>query len=125
MNHKADIRAPHSESLPGLVRKEALAALVAVAAVSALAAVFDPPLEGPADAAGLPAQGVKAPWIFVGIQQMLRYLPAIVAGIVLPLAGLCAVALVPLIRGKPMLSKAIFFGLCVTALALTLWGYFS
>jgi hypothetical protein len=125
MDHKADIRAPRSGSMPDLVRKEAPAALVALVAVCALAAGFDPPMEAPADAAGLPAHGVKAPWIFVGIQQMLRYLPAIVAGIVLPLAALCAVAFVPFIRGIPLLSKAVFFGICLAAVVLTVWGYFA
>jgi hypothetical protein len=111
--------------VPDLVRKEALAALLALLAISALAAGLDPPLEGPADPGGLPAQGVKAPWIFVGIQQMLRHLPTFAAGIALPLAALCGIALLPFVRGKPILSKTIFFVICTAAVVLTLWGYFA
>jgi hypothetical protein len=125
MNKQPEIRSPLSGSMPDLVRKEALAALVALAAVSILAAGFDPPLEGPADATGLPSQGVKAPWIFVGIQQLLRYLPAIIAGVILPLAVLCGVAIIPFIRRKPLIIKTVFFTICATTVALTLWGYLA
>jgi hypothetical protein len=125
MNIQADIRSPRTGSLPDLVRKEALAALVALVAVSVLAAGLDPPLEGPADATGLPAQGVKAPWIFVGIQQLLRYVPAIIAGVVLPSAVLCGVAILPFIKRKPILVKTVFFTICAATVVLTLWGYLA
>jgi quinol-cytochrome oxidoreductase complex cytochrome b subunit len=93
---------------------------------------MDAPTGGPADPSGLPAENVKAPWIFVGIQQTLRYLPAVVAGVMLPLAALLIIALLPFVsfpsaskRGNSGIGAAIFFGLAIITLVFTVWGYFS
>jgi menaquinol-cytochrome c reductase cytochrome b/c subunit len=110
-------------SVPDLLRKEGLAALVALAAVGLLSALVDAPLEGPADPSGLAAEHVKAPWIFVGIQQMLRYFPPILAGIVIPLGVLLALALVPYAYGKRTLTRVVFFGVSAAVILLTVWGY--
>jgi len=109
--------------VPDLLRKEGLAALIALAAVGLLSALVDAPIEGPADASGLAAEHVKAPWIFVGIQQMLRFLPPIVAGVAIPLGILLALALIPYAYGKPALIRVAFFGVAATVIFLTVWGY--
>jgi hypothetical protein len=111
-------------SVPDLVRNEGLAALAAVAAVCVLSALLDAPVEGPADPSGIPAQTVKAPWIFLGIQQLLRYLPTILAGIVLPSAAIAALAVIPWISSdKRRLASGIFFTIVLLSGLLTLWGY--
>lgn len=103
-----------------------VAALVGLVALCILAAFIDAPIGGPADPAGLPAEHVKAPWIFVGIQQLLRYLPAIVAGVVFPLAALLIITLVPFSSSaRRRLSAAVFIFLTIATLVLTIWGYFS
>jgi len=119
---------PTITSAPDLVRKEVLAALGTLAAVCLVSAWFDAPIEGPADPHGIPAEHVKAPWIFVGIQQMLRWWPPWSAGVLVPGAALFVLALIPFVpqRGSARsLIAAIFFALVFVACALTLWGYLS
>jgi hypothetical protein len=117
---------PKTKSFPNLVRKEALAALVALALLAIISAVWDAPVSGPADPAGIPSTDVKAPWIFVGIQQTLRYLPPLFAGIILPFAAILAMALIPLMHGKQRKSAwLVFCSIVLASAVLTLWGYFS
>jgi quinol-cytochrome oxidoreductase complex cytochrome b subunit len=112
-------------SVPDLVRKEGLAALIALAAVGLLSVLADAPIEGPADPSGLATEHVKAPWIFVGIQQMLRYLPPILAGIAIPAGALLALALVPYAYRKRILTRVLFWGIVAAVVILTVWGYFA
>jgi hypothetical protein len=110
--------------VPNLVRKEALAALAAGALMCLLSAVLDAPLEGPADAGGIPSHTVKAPWIFLGIQQLLRFLPTGLAGIILPLTALAGLAVIPWVpSGKRGSAAALFFGIVLISSVLTLWGF--
>jgi hypothetical protein len=111
--------------VPDLLRKEGLAALIALAAVGLLSVLVDAPIEGPADPSGLAAENVKAPWIFVGIQQMLRYLPPILAGIAIPAAVLLALALIPYSCGNRILTRIVFWGIAGAVVVLTVWGYFA
>jgi quinol-cytochrome oxidoreductase complex cytochrome b subunit len=112
-------------SVPDLVRKEGLAALIALAAVGLLSVLTDAPIEGPADPSGLATEHVKAPWIFVGIQQMLRYLPPILAGIAIPVGVLLALALLPYAYRKRILTRVLFWGIVAAVVILTVWGYFA
>lgn len=117
---------PKTKSFPNLVRKEALAALLALALLAILSAVCDAPVSGPADPAGIPSTDVKAPWIFIGIQQTLRYLPPLFAGIILPFVAILAIALIPIMHGKQRKSAGlVFFCIVLASVVLTLWGYFS
>ena len=126
MTQNSTSQSPRIGSYPDLLRKEFVATLVSLAALCILAALIDAPVGGPADPAGLPAEHVKAPWIFVGIQQMLRYFPAIVAGVIFPVAALLIIALVPFSSSaRRRLCAAVFMFLTVTALVLTIWGYLS
>lgn len=103
-----------------------LAALLAFAVLGIVSALWDAPLSVPADPSGIPEHDVKAPWIFVGIQQMLRYFPPFVAGILLPLAATAALAAIPYLYFRQSFLISIIFGVTVIVLtALTLWGYFS
>lgn len=113
------------KSVPDLVRKEALAAVIALSAVCLLSALLDAPLQGPADPGGLAASDVKAPWIFVGIQQILKFLPALLAGVLLPLAAVLLVGAIPYLPERRGLRSLIFFGTALTVLILTIWGYLS
>ena len=114
-------------SVPHLVRREILAAFIALAVLGLVSALFNAPLQGPADPSGIPAEDVKAPWIFVGIQQALRYLPALIAGILLPLVAVAALAVTPFLpRETPFQRKALWtlvFGTVLVSLSLTVWGY--
>ena len=125
MNQESSNQVRRIRSVPDLLRKEGLAALIALAAVGLLSALVDAPLDGPADPSGLAAEHVKAPWIFVGIQQMLRYFPPILAGIAIPLGVLLALALVPYAYGKRTPTRVVFFGAAATVVVLTVWGYLA
>jgi hypothetical protein len=52
---------------------------------------FNAPLEGLADPTNTP-NPAKAPWYFLGLQEMLHYFPPVVAGVLIP--GLLVIALV-------------------------------
>lgn len=125
MNRVHRSNGPRIKSVPDLVRKEVLAAVVALAAVCLLSALLDAPLQGPADVGGLAASDVKAPWIFVGIQQVLKFLPALLAGVLLPLAAVMLVGVIPYLPEKRELRTIVFFGTALTVLVLTIWGYLS
>jgi menaquinol-cytochrome c reductase cytochrome b/c subunit len=114
------------KTFPDLVQKEAFAAIVAIAVVFLLSAALDAPIGGPADLSGIPAENVKAPWIFVGIQQMLRYFHAVIAGIVMPLVALLMLGALPFIFERRKLPvRLIFFAIILISLAVTIWGYFA
>jgi hypothetical protein len=70
-------------------------ALVAVEALSialvVTALLWDAPLEGLADPMHTP-NPAKAPWYFLGLQEMLHYFPPVVAGVLVP--GLVVMALI-------------------------------
>jgi len=110
--------------VPDLLRKEVLAAALSLCAILLLSGALDAPLQAPADPTGMPPEHVKAPWIFVGIQQMLRYLPAVIAGVLLPLAAVAITAILPnLTTRKPRASVLLFFAVWLLLGLATLWGY--
>jgi hypothetical protein len=117
---------PKGRSFPDLVQKEALGAGLAFAFVCVMAAAWDAPIQGPADEAGIPADNVKAPWIFVGIQQALKHLPSLAAGIVLPLTVVLVLMLLPFLgEDRKPLAGRLFAAIILSTIALTLWGYFA
>ncbi len=59
-------------SWPHLLRAELLAFVVTLAAILLLAAFFDAPLEEPVNAMH-PPNPAKAPWYFLGLQEMVSY----------------------------------------------------
>lgn len=83
---------PLLSTWPHLLRLELLAALVTLLALTWWALGYELPLGPRADPQVTPAVA-KAPWFFIGIQEMLQYFDAWLAGVVLPLlsvVGLCA-----------------------------------
>jgi menaquinol-cytochrome c reductase cytochrome b/c subunit len=56
-----------------------------------VALIFNAPLEGLADPSHTP-NPAKAPWYFLGLQEMLHYFPPVVAGVLVP--GLVVMALI-------------------------------
>ncbi|MEW6532208.1 MAG: hypothetical protein AB1473_15340 [Thermodesulfobacteriota bacterium] len=120
---------PRVKATPDLVQKEALAAMLALVVLCLVSSLADAPVQGPADPSGIAAEDVKAPWIFVGIQQMLRYFPPFFAGVAVPLAGFLLIMLVPYIPARSpfqrSLLRLLIFGVLLVTTVVTLWGYLS
>lgn len=111
------------KSVPHLTSKEWVALVLSLALVCALAVLVDAPLQQPAVVGGIPPEHVKAPWIFVGIQYMLRFLPPFIAGVVLPVAALFLVACIPFLPLGRKTRWILFFSVLGAAVGLTVWGY--
>jgi len=73
-------------------------ALVAIEVLSILlvwiALLFNAPLEGVADPSHTP-NPAKAPWYFLGLQEMLHYFPPVVAGVLVPTLVIIALIVIP------------------------------
>jgi len=83
---------------PHLVVREGVAALVALAALLLLAALVEAPLEAAANP-GMSPNPAKAPWYFMGLQELLVHLHPSFAVLVVPLLGLVALVALPYLRG--------------------------
>ncbi len=118
-------------TFPHLIVREVILFQVVVIALALAALLFDAPLEEIANPLETP-NPAKAPWYFLGLQELLHYFPPVVAGVLLP--GLVVVALVvipyarinltagPLWDGRER-RTAIGLGLSVAAL-VALFGAF-
>lgn len=77
--------------------RESITALVLTAGLVLLSLAVPPPLGPPANLNQVGGQVVQAPWFFLAIQWLLRYLPPLWAGWIIPLAGLVLLAGLPLL----------------------------
>jgi hypothetical protein len=78
---------------PYLVRVELIATLVVILILVVWSIAIDAPLEQHADPTRTPNPS-KAPWYFLGLQEMLVYFDPWIAGVMLPsliIGGLCAI----------------------------------
>jgi quinol-cytochrome oxidoreductase complex cytochrome b subunit len=84
---------------PGLVYRELLLALLATVVLVAVSIIFDAPLEDLADPTRTP-NPAKAPWYFLGLQEMVHY-SALVGGVVVPALLLAALLALPYMDRAP------------------------
>lgn len=93
---------------PHLLLRESIAFQVLVIAIVLLALVWDAPLEQLANPLVTP-NPAKAPWYFLGLQELLHYFPPLVAGILIPTLVVIALVVIPYfninVEGEPMWSK--------------------
>jgi hypothetical protein len=100
-----EVRPPvdlHDEEMvmtfPHLLVRELIALVAASLVLVLLSLVFDAPLEELANAQKTP-NPAKAPWYFLGLQELLHYYPPLVSGVVLPglvVTGLIVVPYFPI-----------------------------
>ena len=76
---------------PEVFFRAVVAIEVMAVALVVVALLWDAPLEGLADPMHTP-NPAKAPWYFLGLQEMLHYFPPVVAGVLIP--GLVVMALI-------------------------------
>ena len=85
---------------PHLVRMEFLVALFVTVALTLWAMMVDAPLEEPANPTRTPNPS-KAPWYFLGLQEMLVYFDPWHAGVVLPSLIIVGLMIIPYIDINP------------------------
>jgi len=120
---------------PYLVRVEFLGALFVMVVLTFWSFLLDAPLEEPANPALTPNPS-KAPWYFLGLQEILVYFDPWIAGVLIPtliILGLCAIPYVdinPKGNGYYTLKERTFavltfcFGFLVLWVALIILGTF-
>lgn len=79
------------QTFPEALFRAAVAIMTLAVVLVWIALMFNAPLEGLADPSHTP-NPAKAPWYFLGLQEMLHYFPPVVAGVLAP--GLVVIALI-------------------------------
>ena len=92
-----NIRGEMIETMPNLIVREAAMALVVLAVILVIAMLFNAPLSDQANP-GLSPNPTKAPWYFMGIQELLMHFHPVFAILVIPLALLAGLFTIPYIK---------------------------
>ena len=82
---------------PHLLLREVILVQACVIAMALLSLFLDSPLEGIADPTSTP-NPAKAPWYFLGLQELLHYFPPVVAGVLIPGLVVVAIVVIPYFR---------------------------
>lgn len=81
-------------TVPNLVVREIIAFEVLVLVLALVSLLFNAPLEWIANPQHTP-NPAKAPWYFLGLQELLHYFPPVVAGVILPALVIVALIVIP------------------------------
>lgn len=108
---------------PYLVRVEFLAAVIVTVILFVWSITLNAPLEEPANP-NLTMNPSKAPWYFLGLQEMLVYFDPWIAGVVMP--GLLVVGLMvfPYVDSNPLGNGYYSWKQRKFAVGMFLWGWF-
>ena len=85
---------PIVQSFPEVLFRAAIAVQVLACVLVLISLFFNAPLEGLADASHTP-NPAKAPWYFLGLQELLHYFPPVVAGVLVPTLVVLALIVIP------------------------------
>jgi hypothetical protein len=98
---------PQLMSYPHLILRETIVLQVLIIALVAVALFWDAPLEQLANPLLTP-NPAKAPWYFLGLQELLHYFPPIVAGVLIPTLVVLGLVVIPYfeinVQGEPLWS---------------------
>jgi hypothetical protein len=86
---------------PYLMRMEFLAAIIVTAILMVWSITLNAPLEEPANP-NLTMNPAKAPWYFLGLQEMLVYFDPWIAGVVMPTLIIVGLMAIPYIDANPL-----------------------
>jgi menaquinol-cytochrome c reductase cytochrome b/c subunit len=105
-----DERGPQLMTYPHLLVREAIVFEVLVIVMVVVALFWDAPLEQLANPLLTP-NPAKAPWYFLGLQELLHFFPPFVAGILIPTLVLIGLIVIPYfhvnVEGKPLWEKSV------------------
>ncbi|MEK7317228.1 MAG: hypothetical protein AAB011_13685 [Candidatus Eisenbacteria bacterium] len=119
-------------TFPHLIVREVILFQLVLTVLSLAAIFFDAPLLGIANPLETP-NPAKAPWYFLGLQELLHYFPPVVAGVLMPTLAVIALVVIPYARinlvagplwANASAKKAIALGAAVALVAL-LFGAFA
>jgi len=82
------------QTYPEVLFRAIVAIEVLTIALAVVSLLFNAPLEGIADPSHTP-NPAKAPWYFLGLQEMLHYFPPVVAGVLAPTLVVIALIVIP------------------------------
>lgn len=92
-------------SYPHLILREAIAFQILMIALVIVSLLWDAPLEQLANPLLTP-NPAKAPWYFLGLQELLHYFPPLAAGIIIPTLVVVGLIVIPYfnvnVQGKPL-----------------------
>lgn len=89
----------YEPTYPNLVFKELLMGLAIIILLHVIAVAFNAPLEEIANPELTPSPA-KAPWYFLGLQELLHYAPPVVAGVAVPAVLLGSLMVIPLFQRR-------------------------
>jgi len=96
---------PQLMSYPHLILREAIVLQILTIVLVGVALFWDAPLEQLANPLLTP-NPAKAPWYFLGLQELLHYFPPIVAGVLIPTLVVLGLVVIPYfevnIQGEPL-----------------------
>lgn len=81
-------------TFPELILRGLVIFEIVIIFLAVISLVFDAPLEWIADPNHTPSPA-KAPWYFLGIQELLHYFPPVVAGVLIPALVVIALIVIP------------------------------
>lgn len=114
---------PQLMTYPHLLIREAIVFQLLVIAMVLVALFWDAPLEQLANPLLTP-NPAKAPWYFLGLQELLHFFPPLVAGILIPTLVVIALVVIPYfdinIEGEPIWSRRPSRNLSIVLIALPL-----
>jgi hypothetical protein len=119
-------------SYPHLILREVIAFEILTIVLVIISLVWDAPLEQLANPLQTP-NPAKAPWYFLGLQELLHYFPPLVAGIVIPAMVIVAFVVIPYfgvnIKGEPLWranrSRRFLIFVVVLAALLIFLGFYQ
>jgi hypothetical protein len=108
---------------PYLVRVEFLAAIIVTLVLFVWSITLNAPLEEPANP-NLTMNPSKAPWYFLGLQEMLVYFDPWIAGVVMPSLLLVGLMVFPYVDSNPLGNGYYTWKQRKFATGMFLWGFF-
>ncbi len=116
---------------PEVFFRAAVAVMSVAIVLTWIALLFNAPLEGLADPMHTP-NPAKAPWYFLGLQELLHYFPPVVAGVLIPGMVVTALIIIPYFNIniqaeglwlRDRKRRLRIFGFVVTVLLIFLAGF--